>query len=90
MVRPEETGGVDAHADVSIFDNSNANNNGQTQNQIIFEQKSYVCSSAVKNQIAFKVDSHGLLRVVKGLVNERHGSYVKLLEENIKEERRYG
>ena len=80
VVRPEETGGVDAHADVSIFDNSNANNNGQTQNQIIFEQKSYVCSSAVKNQIAFKVDSHGLLRVVKGLVNvNATGAHVKLL-----------
>ena len=80
VLRPEETGGVDAHADVSIFDNSNANNNGQTQNQIIFEQKSYVCSSAVKNQIAFKVDSNGLLRVVKGLVNvNATGAHVKLL-----------
>ena len=82
VLRPEETGGVDAHADVSIFENNTNNNtnSGQQQNQIIFEQKSYVCSSAVKNQIAFKVDSHGLLRVVKGLVNvNATGAHVKLL-----------
>jgi len=79
VLRPEDTGGVDAHADVSIFDNTNNTNSGQ-QNQIIFEQKSYICSSAVKNQIAFKVDSHGLLRVVKGLVNvNATGAHVKLL-----------
>jgi hypothetical protein len=82
VLRPEETGGVDAHADVSIFENNTNNNtnSGQQQNQIIFEQKSYVCSSAVKNQIAFKVDSNGLLRVVKGLVNvNATGAHVKLL-----------
>jgi len=89
VLRPDEAHGVDVHADVSVSDedndggengninNNNNNNNGSGQ---IFEQKSYVCTSVVQNQIAFKVDSNGLLRVVKGLVNvNATGAHVKLL-----------
>ena len=73
-------GGVDAHADVRIFNTTMNNDNDVNDDpEEMFERKSYVCTSIADNQIAFKVDANGLSRVVKGLVHvNATGARVKL------------
>ncbi len=83
VARPDDiVGGVDAHADVRIFNTTTTNNDNDVNDdpEEMFERKSYVCTSIADNQIAFKVDANGLSRVVKGLVHvNATGARVKLL-----------